>query len=200
VGVSDVPISWPIIAAAVLGLVVAGCLWWAYFDVVSIVAERVLRRLEGEERTRLARDAYSYLHLPMVAGIALVARGIEQILHQVGDATDGEVSQSLSLVPLASLYGGVALFLFAHVAFKYRTWGRVTLHRLGVAVLICASIPLARELPALAALGVLSAVLVAMIATEAIRYAEAREQVRHEDGGPEVHRGHRDAPQSSTER
>ena len=200
VGVSDVAISWPIIAGSVLGLVVAGCLWWAYFDVVSIVAERVLRRSEGEERTRLARDAYSYLHLPMVAGIALVARGIEQILHQVGHPIDGELSLGLSLVPLASLYGGVALFLFAHVAFKYRTWGRVTLHRLGVAVLICASIPLAAELPALAALGVLSAVLVAMIAIEAIRYAEAREQVRHEDGGPEVHRGHRETDQGMAER
>ncbi|HEX6580092.1 MAG TPA: low temperature requirement protein A [Actinomycetota bacterium] len=197
VGVSDVAISWPIIAASVLGLVVAGCLWWAYFDVVSIVAERVLRRLEGEERTRLARDAYSYLHLPMVAGIALVARGIEQVLHQVGHSSDGELSRSLAIVPLASLYGGVALFLFAHVAFKYRTWGRVTLHRLGVAVLICASIPLATELPALAALAALSAVLVAMIATEAIRYAEAREQVRHEEGGPEVHRAHREADQGS---
>jgi low temperature requirement protein LtrA len=190
VGVSDVAISWPIITSAVLGLVVAGCLWWAYFDVVSIVAERVLRRLEGEERTRLARDAYSYLHLPMVAGIALVAAGIEQVLHQVGHPSDGELSQGLDLVPLASLYGGVALFLIAHVAFKYRTWGRVTLHRLGVGMLICASIPLATELPALAALGVLAAVLVAMITTESIRYAEAREQVRHEEGGPEVHSAH----------
>jgi low temperature requirement protein LtrA len=190
VGVAQVPISWPIIAASVMGLVVAGCLWWAYFDVVSIVAERVLRRLQGEERARLARDAYSYLHLPMVAGIALVARGIEEVMHHVGPATDGELSQGLALVPLASLYGGAALFLVAHVAFKYRTWGRVTLHRLGVAVLICASIPLATEFSALAALGVLSGVLVALIATESIRYAEARERVRHEDAGPEVHGGH----------
>ncbi|MGH2681190.1 MAG: low temperature requirement protein A, partial [Actinomycetota bacterium] len=63
---AHVAISWPIIAGSSLGLALAGCLWWVYFDVVSIVAERVLRRLQGEERARLARDAYSYLHLPMV--------------------------------------------------------------------------------------------------------------------------------------
>ncbi len=200
VGVAGVPISWPIIAASVLGLVVAGCLWWAYFDVVSIVAERVLRRLEGEERTRLARDAYSYLHLPMVAGIVLVARGIEEVMHQVGHATDGELSRTLDLVPLASLFGGVSLFLFAHVAFKYRTWGTVTVRRLVVALLICALIPLAAELPSLGALGLLAAVLVAMIASEAIRYAEEREQIRHEDVGPEVHPGHPAADQGSADR
>ena len=82
VGVAHLPISWPIIAGSVLGLAVVASVWWAYFDVVSIVAERVLRRLQGEERTRMARDAYSYLHLPMVAGIALLALGIEQVLGQ----------------------------------------------------------------------------------------------------------------------
>ena len=200
VGVAGVAISWPIIVASVLGLVVAGCLWWAYFDVVSIVAERVLRRLEGEERTRLARDAYSYLHLPMVAGIVLVARGIEEVMHQVGHASDGELSRPLDLVPLASLLGGAALFLFGHVGFKYRTWGSVTVRRLVVALLLCALIPLAAEFPALGALGLLAAVLVAMIASEAIRYAEERERIRHEEVGPEVHPGHRAADQGTAER
>ena len=93
VGVAHLPISWPIIAGSVLGLAVVACLWWAYFDVVSIVAERVLRRLQGEERARLARDAYSYLHLPMVAGIALLALGIEEGAGHVGDTSDGELSE-----------------------------------------------------------------------------------------------------------
>jgi low temperature requirement protein LtrA len=188
VGVSHFPIAWPLLVGAVAGLTVAACLWWAYFDVVSIVAERELRRLEGEARTRMARDAYSYLHLPMVAGISLVALGIEQVLELVGHTKDGELTQGLDVLPLVALYGGVALFLFAHVAFKYRTWRhRVSVRRLVVAAVILAMIPLATELPALAALGLLTAVLVATIASEAVRYAEAREQVRHEDGGPEVH-------------
>ena len=45
VGVVGLPISMPIIGARVLGLTVSGCVWWAYFDVVAILAERVLRRL-----------------------------------------------------------------------------------------------------------------------------------------------------------
>jgi hypothetical protein len=72
--------------------------------------------------------------------------------------------------------------------------------RLVVALVICALIPLAAELPSLGALGLLAAVLVAMIASEAIRYAEEREQIRHEDIGPEVHPGRREADQGSAER
>jgi low temperature requirement protein LtrA len=181
VGVAELPISWPIIAASVLGLTVAASLWWAYFDVVSIVAERMLRRAEGEERARLARDAYSYLHMPMVAGIVLVALGMKKVLEYVGDTKHHELSEPLSLLPLGALYGGVSLYLLAHSAFKYRTWHRVTGRRLVVAVLLGALIPVAAELPALAALGLLAAVLVAMIASEAVQYSDLREQVRHED-------------------
>jgi low temperature requirement protein LtrA len=182
VGVVHVPISWPIVAASVLGLTVAASVWWAYFDVVSIVAERRLRRAEGEERARLARDAYSYLHLPMVAGIVLLALGIEQVLEYLADGSNLHgLSDPLTVLPLGALYGGVALFLFAHSAFKYRTWHQVTVRRLVVAVLLVALIPLAAELPALAALALVAAVMVVMIATEAVRYSEVREQIRHED-------------------
>jgi low temperature requirement protein LtrA len=188
VGVAGVPISWPIVIASVLGLTVAASLWWAYFDVVSIVAERVLRRARGEERARLARDAYSYLHLPMVAGIVLLALGIEQVLEYVADGSNLHgLSDPLTVLPLGALYGGVALFLFAHSAFKYRTWHQVTVRRLVVAVLLLALIPVAAELPALAALGLQAAVMAVMIATEAVRYSEVRERIRHEEAGPEAH-------------
>jgi low temperature requirement protein LtrA len=185
--VVQLPISWPIVAASVLGLTVAGCLWWAYFDLVSIVAERVLRRADGEERARLARDAYSYLHLPMIAGIILVALGLETVLEYVGDTSHHELSEPLDPLPLGALYGGVALFLLAQSAFKYRTWRRVTIRRLVVAALLLALIPPLSELPALGALSLLAGVLVAMITSEARRYAEARERIRHSDVGPEVH-------------
>ncbi|MDQ3456757.1 MAG: low temperature requirement protein A, partial [Actinomycetota bacterium] len=69
IGVAELPISWPIVAASILGLVVSGCLWWCYFDTQAIAAEHALSALEGEPRSRLGRDAYSYLHLPMAAGI-----------------------------------------------------------------------------------------------------------------------------------
>jgi low temperature requirement protein LtrA len=182
VGVASVPISWPVVTASVLGLTVAASLWWAYFDVVSIVAERVLRRLQGEQRARLARDAYSYLHLPMIAGILLLALGLTEVLEGVGGEGRHDLSDPLALLPLSALFGGVALFLLAHSAFKLRTWHEVTVRRPAVAVVLIALIPLAAKLPALTALGLLTTVMVAMIASEAVRHAELRERVRHEDG------------------
>jgi membrane protein YdbS with pleckstrin-like domain len=79
--------------------------------------------------------------------------------------------------------------LLAHSAFKYRTWHRVTVQRIAVALLLAGLIPLAAELAALTALGLLTAVVLVMIASEAVRHSELREQVRHEEGGSEVHVG-----------
>jgi low temperature requirement protein LtrA len=179
-GVAAVPISWAIVVASVLGLTVAAALWWAYFDVVAIAAERVLRRSEGEERARLARDAYSYLHLPLVAGIALLALGIEQVLEHVAASTVHHLSEPLRLLALVALYGGAALFLLAHAAFKWRTWHQLTVRRLLVAAILLAAIPLGAALPALAALGLLAVALSAMIASEVVAYAELRERIRHD--------------------
>jgi low temperature requirement protein LtrA len=179
VGVAHEPMSWPIVGASVLGLAVAGCVWWAYFDVVSIVAERVLRNLQGEERARLARDAYSYLHLPMVAGIVLLALGVEQVLEYVGDTSHRELSDPLPLLTRTALFGGVALYLVAQVAFKYRTWHQLTGRRLGVAALLVALIPVTAEVPALGSLAIVAAILSALIAWEAVCYADLRERVRH---------------------
>jgi low temperature requirement protein LtrA len=181
VGVARVPISWPIIAASALGLTVAGSLWWAYFDVASIMAERALRRAQGEERARLARDAYSYLHLPMVAGIVLIALGLKKVLEYVGDERLHGLTDPLPLLPPGALYGGAALFLLSHTAFKYRTRRQVAVRRLVVALLLGALVPWAAEMPALAALGLLATAMAVMIGSEAVRYSELREQVRHEE-------------------
>jgi len=181
VGVAELPISTPIVVASVLGLTIAGGIWWAYFDVVSLMAERILRRAEGEERTRMARDAYSYLHLPMIAGVVLLALGMKKVLEYAGDGTHHDLSEALPSLPLAAMYGGVALYLFANVAFKYRIVRRANVHRSVAAALLLFLIPLAARIPALAALGLVTAVMVAVIAFEAVRFAEIREQVRHEE-------------------
>ncbi len=192
-GVTALPISWPIAVASLLGLATAACVWWTYFDVVAIVAERALRRAEGEERARLARDAYSYLHLPMIAGIVLLALGLKQVLEYVGDASDHLLSEPLAMLPLAAMYGGVALYLFSHVAFRYRTWHHVFWRRLVAGSLLLALIPPATRMAALGALGLLTAVMVGLVAFEALTGAEYRERVRHEDD-PEV----RSSPEEGT--
>jgi low temperature requirement protein LtrA len=162
-----------VVLAAVLGMAIAAALWWAYFDVVAIVAGRRLARAEpGRERNEIARDSYSYLHLGMVAGIALIAVGLKRTLLAVDDP--------LKLVPAVALLGGAALYLLAHVAFRLRNMGSLSTRRLFCALLLLALIPAGVTLPALATLGVLTAVLVAMILYEALRYADVRERVRHQ--------------------
>ena len=141
VGVAHLPISTSIIVASVLGLALAGAIWWAYFDVVSLIAERVLRRSRGEARNRLARDAYSYLHLPMIAGIVLMALGLKKVLAYVAGEDGHTLSDVLPMLPLAAMYGGVALFLLAHVAFTYRVERLVKLQRVATAVLLLGADP-----------------------------------------------------------
>jgi low temperature requirement protein LtrA len=166
-----------IVAAAVLGLVVAAALWWAYFDVTAIVAERRLQRApEGRERNEMARDSYSYLHFPMVAGIALLAVGVKHTL--------ADVSAPLRAVPTIALLGGAALYLLAHVAFRMRNMGTLSRRRLLCALLLLASIPIDRALAlsSLATLALLAAGMTALILYEVLRYGDVRDRVRHGPG------------------
>jgi low temperature requirement protein LtrA len=129
--------------------------------------------VEGRERNEIARDSYSYLHFPMVAGIALLAVGLKLTLE--------DVSASLKLVPAFALLGGAALYLLAHVAFRLRNMHTLSRRRLACAVLLIALAPVtvAVKLSSLLTLGVLAAILTALILYEVVQYADARERVRH---------------------
>ena len=181
IGVTALPISWPIVVASALGLSVCAALWWAYFDVVALVAERVLTKASGEQQARLGRDSYSYLHLPMIIGIVLLALGLKKVLGYVGGADGHTLADPLYGVPLIALYGGPALYLLAHVAFRLRNVHTVNRQRVIGALLLLALIPVASQLPALAALGLLTACVCGLIAYEAVRFAEVREKVRHQE-------------------
>jgi low temperature requirement protein LtrA len=74
-----------VLVAVALGVVLVSALWWLYFDVAAIFARGRLMQASGVERGRLARDSYAYLHLPMVAGIVLLAFGVETMLHDVAE-------------------------------------------------------------------------------------------------------------------
>jgi low temperature requirement protein LtrA len=170
---SQVGLTAGIATAAVLGIALAAAMWWAYFDVVALVAARRLAGAEpGREQNSMARDSYSYLHFPMVLGIVLVALGMKKTLAHVHDP--------LHTVPAFALVGGVAIYLLAHVAFRLRNVRTLNKQRLVMAVVLLALLPAAVELPALATLAIISALLCAMIAYEAIRFSETRDRVRHE--------------------
>jgi low temperature requirement protein LtrA len=158
--------------AAVLGVAVAAALWWIYFDVVALItAQRLEQAAPGRARNALARDSYSYLHFPMVAGIVLAAFGLEESLPHLDDHLD--------VVPAFALFGGVAIYLLAHVVLRLRNAHTVSRTRLGVAVLLFALWPLATEMSALASLIVVNVVLWLMIAYENAHYDERRYRLRH---------------------
>ncbi len=166
-----------VIVAGILGVVLVAAMWWAYFDVVALVAARRLAEMpEGRPRNEMARDSYSFLHFPMVAGIVLVALGLKKTLAHVGDP--------LETVPAVALVGGLVLYLLAHVAFRYRNIHTMNWQRLVVAAVLLALLPAALALPALATLGLVAAVFWALIAYEAVRFADLRDRVRHEPIGP----------------
>jgi low temperature requirement protein LtrA len=161
-----------VVVAAALGLIVACALWWAYFDWVALDAERRLLRARGDTRAMLARDAYAYLHLPMIAGIVLLALGVKK--------TIGDVGEPLKTAPAVALFGGIALYYAGHVGVRFRNTRTLYRGRLIAMVVAVALIPVAREVDALVAMGLAAALTSAVIAYEAVRYAEARRRVRAE--------------------
>jgi low temperature requirement protein LtrA len=175
VGAAGAPFDAGVIAAALLGLTVSACVWWSYFDWLVIVGYATLREATDAERALLARDAYAYLHLPMLGGIMLFAFGLRTTVADVGNP--------LATVPAVGLCGGNALYFAAHVLLRLRVhggWGR---GRPIATVLLLALIPLATQVPALAGLAAVAVVCVALIAYETLWHRESRAWIRtHRDG------------------
>jgi low temperature requirement protein LtrA len=159
-----------VISAAILGLVVATSLWLAYFDFFTIRAEQLLTDRSGEQRTALARDVYTYLHLPMIVGIVLFAFAMKTTLAHVG--------AELDTIPAFCLCGGCALYLFAYTGVRWRVSRSVGGGRVVAAIVFAALFPLALVVPAIAALAVVAGVWVALHAYELIWWREARAETR----------------------
>jgi low temperature requirement protein LtrA len=130
--------------------------YWLYFDEV---ADRAARRLAtaGGERGKLARDAFTYLHIPIVAGMLVTSVGDELVIAHPLDPLHGD--------ELLALVAGPALYLLGHVAFELRLTGVAPRRRLVAAVVLLAITPLGTVLPVLSTwtivyglLGVLAAV------------------------------------------
>ncbi len=182
-GVGDTPLTGAILLAAFLGLAVSVCLWWLYFDVVALVAERVLLDLPVTERPRLARDSYTYLHFPMVAGIVYLALGMKKVVTYVSDTEHHTLGEALHGLPLYALYGGAIAYLLAHIAFRLRNVRSLSTTRTTAVVVLAALLPVAAHVPAVAALGMVAAVLTTLVAFEAWRYAGGRDAIRHAERG-----------------
>ncbi|GAA3777495.1 low temperature requirement protein A [Plantactinospora mayteni] len=171
------PITWPIAGAAILAIIVTATLWWAYFDIIALAAQQVLNHAHSTARTALARDAYVYLHLPMIIGLLTLALGAEKALQQVGE-NRFPLSEPLRSPGVYLLFGGVILFLLAHLGFQLRILGTLTWIRLGTIVALAALTPVAAAVPTLAALAILTAVCVTLVCAELVILATSRRVVR----------------------
>ncbi|MBW0117580.1 low temperature requirement protein A [Pseudonocardia abyssalis] len=182
IGIAQKPISWPIIAASTLALIVSAALWWAYFDVTAIVTEKALHAADGARQIQLARNGFSFLHLPMIIGIIMMSLGLKKALGHVAGDDDYTLADPLYGLPLVALFGGVALFLLAHVAFTRAVVGRTKWERVVAAGVLVALIPPSSMVPAIWTLVILAAVLVALLGFETRRYADERHEIRHATG------------------
>ncbi|PZV97997.1 Low temperature requirement protein LtrA [Micromonospora phaseoli] len=169
--------TWPGVTAAVFGIVFTAALWWAHYDLVGPAARIALHSTLGRRRVLMARDAYAYLYLPMIAGIIMFALGAEGIVHDVAEPGVPVTEQAAGPdVPL--LFGGVFLYLAGNMLFQLRTLHTLSWLRLGTLGVLAASVPVAMLLPGLAALGLLTAICVGMIAAEVVLMSEARHALR----------------------
>ncbi len=158
--------------ALLAGLAVAVCLWWLYFDVVALVAERVLRRAEGVERVRLARDSYTYLHFPMVAGIVFVAVGLVVLILGEDHLAQGR----------AALYGGLVVYLVGQMLFRLRNVGGVNPGRAVLVVGLLVGIAALGPASSLVQVAAPAGALVALVAWEVWAFRDTRDEIRHGEG------------------
>ena len=162
-----------VVTGAVLGLIVSVSFWLAYFDFAATGVRRLLDGRLGVQRIAFARDAYTYAHLPMVAGILLFAFGMRTTLTHVHD--------DLHLVPAVALCCGGAIYLLAFVALRWRADRRLGRGRPIAATVLVLLTPLATSIPALGAVALVASVWVGLHAYELIAWREQRARRRSAD-------------------
>jgi low temperature requirement protein LtrA len=141
-----------VVACLGLAFLQTAALWWLYFGAVAEHTREVMRTCR--DPGRLARDAYTYLHAPIVAGIVAVAVGDDLLIAHPLDAAHG--------AGLAVVLGGPVLFLVGECLFRMRVTGHANVKRLVVAALLVALAPLAPHVSALALSAMVGGLLIGL--------------------------------------
>jgi low temperature requirement protein LtrA len=175
-GASGRPLSGEVVAAVGLGLLITVGMWWTYFARFASDAEQRLRH--HADPVLAAADAYSYLHLLLVAGIIVFAVGVKLSIRHAG--------QPLGDGPRLALCGGIALYLLGHTAFRARLSGAVEVEKILCAVALLALFALGAALPAWAVLLCAAALVAALCAVESAR--ERRRSALPAGAEPRGHR------------
>ena len=156
VGAEDHALDAELIGAVALASLVTIGLWWAYFDRVAGAAEE--RLTTHEDPVLAAADAYSYLHLLLVAGIIVTAIGLKTAVGHPGDPL-GDGAR-------LALFGGVALYLLGHAAFVARLLGGVQPGKIAAAVACAVLYLITGDAPAWLTVGLLAGVLALLAVAE----------------------------------
>jgi low temperature requirement protein LtrA len=178
VGVAEEPLSTPILLGSILAIGLSVLLWWLYFDVIAIAAERALARLRGSARSALAIDGYTYLHFLIIAGVVISALGVEESMHHVEDP------EPLGLFAAAALFGGTSLYLAGHGAFWRRAGHGWKVLRMAGAAVLLALVPVGGTMTSLTALTVVVTITCAVVIVETRLHAEVRAEVRSKQHAP----------------
>lgn len=161
----------PNLLSLVVALLGSVAMWWVYFDVGARRGERALER--SSEPGRLAQLAYTYLHMPIIAGIVVSAVSDEMVLtHPLGE-TDWQVA--------AVVLGGPALFLIGNLLFKLAVTGRMPVSHMAGLALLAVLVPASRVMPplALAAGATVAIVAVAVLERRIVHSRLGAEQGLH---------------------
>jgi low temperature requirement protein LtrA len=145
-----------VVVCLVVAFVETAALWWLYFGATAEDARVMLSTCD--DPGRLARDAYTYLHLPIVAGIIATAVGNDLLIAGPHQATKG--------VALAMIIGGPSLFLLGESLFRWRMTGMTKAKRMSAAALLVAMVPLGGHIEALPLSIVVAAVLTVLAVWE----------------------------------
>jgi low temperature requirement protein LtrA len=141
------------VAALVVAFAGSVAFWWVYFDRNAELGTNVITH--SSDPGALGRNAYTYFHLPIVAGVIVSAVADELIIaHPLGHATWPAVATTL---------GGAALFLGGHALYKWALSRQVPRGRLLACVALAALVPVGPLVPPLV-LGGLAAAVVAAVA------------------------------------
>jgi low temperature requirement protein LtrA len=157
----------PVMLAALLGFTVAVCLWWFYFRSSAAAAGEALGRVPPRRRGEVGSNAYSLAHFLLIAGVIYVGLGIEQVISRLAHGEPRRLAEApLDWTSTGALYGGTVLYLIGRVVFLQLSVRSSPPAQLVAAGTALALLPIARILPALAALGLLAAFLVALVCYE----------------------------------
>jgi low temperature requirement protein LtrA len=179
IGAAGVSLTAGVLTAAVLGTLAIAALWWAYFDVYAVNAPRVLAKIHGAARARLARDYYSYVHMPMVAGIVLFALGLKTLEHVGNPLAPSPPWRSVAGWRCTTSPTSSSAFAWFTISGARRRRDRAGSGggRPVAAIVLLALLAVAPQLSALTALAV-TAVCCAVVVYEVIHYREDRARVR----------------------